>query len=47
VGHHVQQIANGEPTSDALDLAALSPLVRTQLRDVFHALGAIQRRHGP
>jgi CBS domain-containing protein len=41
---HMQQLAAGAPPDDCLDPAALSPLRRDELRDVFRAIAAVQRQ---
>jgi CBS domain-containing protein len=43
IGHHLQQLAAGSPPDDQLEPAALSPLTRDHLRDVFRAITSVQR----
>ena len=47
VEHHVERLEAGERVDDLLDPATISPLVRGQLRDVFHAVTAVQRGMAP
>ncbi len=44
IGHHMEQLATGERPDDQLDPAAISPLIRDHLRDVFRAIAGVQRR---
>jgi signal-transduction protein with cAMP-binding, CBS, and nucleotidyltransferase domain len=44
VTHHMQQLADGSPADDSLEPAAISPLTRDHLRDVFRAVASVQRR---
>lgn len=44
LGHHMQQLASGAQPDDRLEAAAISPLTRDHLRDVFRAVTAVQRR---
>jgi CBS domain-containing protein len=44
IGHHMEQLAAGRPPDDLLDPAQISPLMRDHLRDVFRAVGSVQRR---
>jgi CBS domain-containing protein len=44
VEHHVKRLEAGSKVDDLLDPAAMTPLARAQLRDVFHAVTAFQRR---
>jgi CBS domain-containing protein len=43
IGHHMTQLAAGEVPDDQLDPAAISPLTRDHLRDVFRAVAGVQR----
>jgi CBS domain-containing protein len=43
IGHQMEQLAAGTPPDDRLDPAALSPLTRDYLRDVFRAVAGVQR----
>ena len=43
VAHHMEQLAAGEAADDLLDPAVMSPLARSNLRDVFRAVAAAQR----
>jgi CBS domain-containing protein len=43
IGHQMEQLAAGAPPDDRLDPAALSPLTRDYLRDVFRAVAGVQR----
>jgi CBS domain-containing protein len=43
LGHHMQQLAAGAQPDDRLEAAAISPLTRDHLRDVFRAVTAVQR----
>jgi CBS domain-containing protein len=43
IGHQMEQLAAGVPPDDRLDPAALSPLTRDYLRDVFRAVAGVQR----
>ena len=43
IDHQLEQIAASEPPDDLLDPAAMSPLTRSYLRDVFRAVGAVVR----
>jgi CBS domain-containing protein len=43
VAHHMEQLAAGQAADDLLDPAAMSPLARSNLRDVFRAVAAAQR----
>jgi signal-transduction protein with cAMP-binding, CBS, and nucleotidyltransferase domain len=40
----MEQLAAGSSPSDQVDPAALSPLARDHLRDVFRAVSAVQRK---
>jgi CBS domain-containing protein len=42
---HMEQITVGRQPDDLLDPAQLSPLTRSHLREVFRAMGAVQREH--
>jgi CBS domain-containing protein len=39
--HHLERLAAGEPVDDLLDPAAMTPLTRSYLRDVFRAVSAV------
>jgi CBS domain-containing protein len=41
--HQLEQLEASEPPDDLLDPAAMSPLTRSYLRDVFRAVGAVIR----
>jgi CBS domain-containing protein len=43
IGHHMQQLAAGSQPDDQLEPAAMSPLTRDYLRDVFRAVTGVQR----
>jgi len=43
IGHHMERLAAGERPDDRLDPAQISPLMRDHLRDVFRAVGSVQR----
>jgi CBS domain-containing protein len=43
--HHVGQLADGQDPDDLLEAATVGTLARGQLRDVFRAVSAVQRRH--
>ena len=43
IGHHMEQLAAGRRPDDQLVPAAISPLMRDHLRDVFRAVSAVQR----
>jgi CBS domain-containing protein len=45
--HQLEQLAGGERTDDLLDPAAMSPLTRSHLRDVFLAVNAVAREIRP
>ena len=45
--HQMEQLAAGEPPDDMLDPAALSPLTRDLLREVFRAVSAVVRELHP
>ncbi len=45
--HQMEQLAAGEPPDDMLDPAALSPLTRDLLREVFRAVNAVVRELHP
>jgi CBS domain-containing protein len=47
IGHHMQQLARGAAPDDRIEVAAISPLTRDHLRDVFRAVSAVQRRLRP
>ena len=42
--HHLEQLAASSPANDLLDPRAISPLRRDHLRDVFRAVGGVQRK---
>jgi CBS domain-containing protein len=44
IGHHMERLAAGERPDDRIDPAQISPLMRDHLRDVFRAVGSVQRR---
>ena len=44
IGHHMEQLARGLQADDAIEPAAISPLMRDHLRDVFRAVASVQRR---
>ncbi|HEV7177160.1 MAG TPA: putative nucleotidyltransferase substrate binding domain-containing protein [Solirubrobacteraceae bacterium] len=46
IDHHMRQLAQGEAPDDRIQTAAISPLTRDYLRDVFRAVTAVQRRLG-
>jgi CBS domain-containing protein len=46
IAHHMEQLAAGSQPDDLLDPAAISPLTRDHLRDVFRAISGVQRRLG-
>jgi CBS domain-containing protein len=39
--HHLERLAAGEPVDDLLDPAAMTPLTRSYLRDVFRAVSTV------
>jgi signal-transduction protein with cAMP-binding, CBS, and nucleotidyltransferase domain len=39
--HHLELLAAGEPVDDLLDAAAMTPLTRGHLREVFRAVGRV------
>jgi CBS domain-containing protein len=43
VAHHMEQLAAGAEPDDRLSPAAISPLTRDHLRDVFRAIAGVQR----
>ncbi len=43
IGHHMRQLAAGQRADDMIDPAAISPLTRDHLRDVFRAVAGVQR----
>jgi CBS domain-containing protein len=43
IDHQLEQLGASEPPDDLLDPAAMSPLTRSYLRDVFRAVGAVVR----
>jgi CBS domain-containing protein len=44
IAHHMERLAAGLTPDDSIESAAISPLMRDHLRDVFHAVNAVQRR---
>jgi CBS domain-containing protein len=44
IAHHMERLAAGTAADDQLDPAEISPLMRDHLRDVFRAVGSVQRR---
>jgi CBS domain-containing protein len=44
IDHHMRQLAQGAAPDDRIQTAAISPLTRDYLRDVFRAVTAVQRR---
>jgi hypothetical protein len=40
----MERLAAGAPPDDQIDPAEISPLMRDHLRDVFRAVGSVQRR---
>ncbi len=47
IGHHLEQLEAGQAPDDLVDAAAMSPLTRGRLRDVFRAVSAVQRELRP
>ncbi len=45
--HQLEQLAANEAPDDLLDPAAMSPLTRSHLRDVFRAVGSVTRELAP
>jgi CBS domain-containing protein len=45
--HHMEQLAAGRPVDDLLDPAAMSPLTRGHLRDVFRAVSTVTQELAP
>jgi CBS domain-containing protein len=43
IRHQLEQVEAGQAPDDLLDAAAMSPLTRGRLRDVFRAVSAVQR----
>jgi CBS domain-containing protein len=43
LAHQVERLAGGERPDDLLPIAAMTPLARDQLRNVFRAIAAVQR----
>jgi CBS domain-containing protein len=43
IGHHMTQLAAGQEPDDSIEIAAISPLMRDHLRDVFRAVSSVQR----
>ena len=46
IGHHMTQVAAGSRPDDWIEIAAISPLLRDHLRDVFRAVASVQRGLG-
>jgi len=46
IGHHAEQLAAGREPDDNLAPAAMSPLMRSYLRDAFRSVVAVQRKLG-
>ncbi|MGZ4231278.1 MAG: putative nucleotidyltransferase substrate binding domain-containing protein, partial [Solirubrobacteraceae bacterium] len=44
IDNHMRQLAQGAAPDDRIETAAISPLTRDYLRDVFRAVTAVQRR---
>jgi CBS domain-containing protein len=44
IAHHMERLETGSAPDDSIPCAAISPLMRDHLRDVFRAVGAVQRR---
>jgi CBS domain-containing protein len=44
IAHHMERLAAGSAPDDSIPCAAISPLMRDHLRDVFRAVSAVQRR---
>lgn len=44
VGHQIARLRAGQEPDDHLDPAELSPLMRTQLKEAFRAVAAVQKR---
>jgi CBS domain-containing protein len=44
IDNHMRQLARGAAPDDRIQTAAISPLTRDYLRDVFRAVTAVQRR---
>ena len=47
INHQLEQVEAGQAPDDLLDAAAMSPLTRGHLRDVFRAVSAVQRELCP
>jgi CBS domain-containing protein len=47
IAHHMERLAAGAAPDDQIDPAEISPLMRDHLRDVFRAVGSVQRRLRP
>ena len=43
IDHHMERLAAGAAPDDQLEPAAISPLTRDHLRDVFRAVAGVQR----
>jgi hypothetical protein len=43
IGHHMRQLTAGRRPDDSIEMAAISPLMRDHLRDVFRAVSSVQR----
>jgi CBS domain-containing protein len=44
IAHHMERLAAGASPDDQISPAKISPLMRDHLRDVFRAVGTVQRR---
>jgi signal-transduction protein with cAMP-binding, CBS, and nucleotidyltransferase domain len=44
IAHHMERLAAGASPDDQISPAEISPLMRDHLRDVFRAVGSVQRR---
>jgi len=47
LAHHMDSLSAGEWPDDLVEPAAMSPLARDHLRDVFRAIASVQRRLSP
>jgi CBS domain-containing protein len=47
IGHHMERLVARQTPDDQLDPAEISPLMRDHLRDVFRAVGSVQRKLRP
>ena len=43
IGHHMEQLGAGSKPDDWIEIAAISPLMRDHLRDVFRSVAGVQR----